>query len=241
MAVEFVRATEGTSLGATLTLNINVSSGTNRVLVAGLAYKSNSVVIPDSVIFNTSENFAIEEGGIDGGDVQCFLYYLIAPTETTADMVFTMPAVRRMVGYVAYFTGVDQSTPFTANTANAQGSDAAPTVDVSSAANEMCIDILAQVSAGPHTIDSNTGTLICNSAAVGGGTDTRGGGQYEVGAATRSMTYGMSGSDHWNIIAGALQTPVSTVIKTVDGLAKASVKVVDGLAIASVKSIMGLE
>jgi hypothetical protein len=241
MAIGFVRSTEGSTTSDPLTLNIQVSAGANRVLVVGVAYKDNNVLTPSSVVFNTTENFLVEHAGVDGGDAQCILYYLAAPTETTADVVITIGSDERVVGFVAYFTGVDQSSPFTAATAQADGTDAAPTVDVSSAANEMCIDIMCQVSAGPDSIDSNSGTLICSGDASGGGTDTRGGGQYQVGQATRSMTYGMSSDDHWNIIAGALQEPLSTVIKTVDDLAKASVKVMDGLAIASVKSIMGLE
>ena len=46
--------------------------------------------------------------------------------------VLTFGSNTRMVGFVAYFTGVDQVNPFTANTNEAQGTDAAPTVDVSS-------------------------------------------------------------------------------------------------------------
>jgi hypothetical protein len=208
MAPPFVRATEGNSTTDTLTLNIQVSAGSNRVLVVGLAYKSNGVLTPTSIVFNGTENFSQELIAADGGDAQCLLYYLTAPTETTADVVITMPASVRMVGYVAYFTDAHQTTPFTANTSEAQGTDVSPTVDISSSADETCIDILAQVSAGPDTATA-THTQICNGAATGGGTDTRGAGQYVVGQATRTMNYGMSSDDHWNIIAGALQEPAA--------------------------------
>ena len=206
MAVTFVRATEGSIVNSVLTLNIEVSAGSDRVLVVGVALKSNSPVTPTSIIFNGVENFDVERIATDDDNAQCVLYYLIAPTETTANVVITMPGSVRMVGYVAYFTGVNQSSPFTENTVDAQGSDNAPTVDISSAADEVCIDILAQVSGGPD-IATATHTEICNGAAIGGGTDTRGAGQYVVGQATRTMNYGMSDADDWNIIAGALQEP----------------------------------
>jgi len=206
MAPPFVRATEGNSTTDTLTLNIQVSAGSDRVLVLGLAYKSNSVLVPTSIVFNGIENFTVERSAADGGDAQCLLYYLTAPTETTADVVITMPSAVRMVGYVAYFTGAHQSSPFTANTNEAQGTNDSPTVDVSSSADETCIDILVQVSAGPDTATA-THTQICNGAAIGGGTDTRGAGQYVVGQATRTMNWTMSDADNWNIIAGALQEP----------------------------------
>ena len=205
----FVRKTEGNSVNTTLTLNIQ-SSGTDRVFVLGLAYKSNSVLAPISVVFNGTENFTLERTAADGGDAQCFLYYLTAPSEVTADVVITMPSTVRMVGYVALFNGVHQTEPFTANTNEVQGTNDSPTVDVSSAADEMCIDILVQVSAGPDTATA-THTEICNGAATGGGTDCRGAAQYVVGQTTRTMNWSMSGSDNWNIIAGALQEPTGGV------------------------------
>lgn len=217
MAVAFVRATEGSDVNTDVVLNIEVSAGSDRVLVVGFAYKSNSVLIPTSVVFNGTENFTLERSAADGGDAQCFFYYLTNPTVTTADVVITMPATVRMVGYVAYFTGVHQTTPFTGNTNEAQGTNDSPTVDISSAADEICIDILVQVSAGPDTAVA-THTQICNGAAIGGGTDCRGAGQYVVGQATRTMNWSMSSDDHWNIIAGALQEPAGGVIEALAGV-----------------------
>lgn len=207
MAVAYVRTTQGAIDDTVLTLNIEVSAGTDRVLVVGLAYRDASVQVPTSILFNTNEAFDVELSAADGGDAQCFLYYLAAPTETTADVVITIPDSARMVGYAAYFTGVDQTNPFTAATAEAQGTNDAPTVDVNSAADEICIDILCQVSAGPDTA-AGAHTEICDGASTGGGSDCRGAGQYVAGQATRTMNYTMSDSDNWNIIAGALQEPV---------------------------------
>ena len=51
-------------------------------------------------------------------------------------------------------------------------------------------------------------TPLCNSAGIGGGTDTRGAGQYVTGSTTTTMDYSMDGSDHWNIIGAALQEAV---------------------------------
>lgn len=206
--VTFVRATEGSANSDTLTLNIQVSSGTNRVLVVGLAFENKDPVTPTSVVFNTSENFTAELIAADGGYAQCALYYLVAPTETTADVVVTLPASDVVCGYVAYFTGVNQSEPFTAATTENSGGDANPTVDVSSASDEIVVDIMSQVSAGPDTISSNSGTKILDQAQTQGGDDLRGGGQYDTGQATTTMEYTMSDSDDWNIIGAALQ-PVS--------------------------------
>ncbi len=214
-ATAFVRVTEGTADATTLTLNIQ-SSGAERVLVFGVAYKSNSPMTPTSLTFNGSENFVIEHIATDAANVQAFLAYLIAPTVTTADVVLTMSSSLRMVGYTALFTGIDQTNPFTANTVDAQGTNAAPTVNVTSASDEIVVDIMGQVSAGPDTATLSH-NLLANGASTGGGTDTRGAGQYVAGTGTRTMDYSMSGSEDWTIVAGALQpagapTPSATDI-----------------------------
>lgn len=206
MAIAWVRDTEGTSTGTTLTLNIQ-SSGADRALVFGVAYRSNSPLTETSLVFNTTENFVLERRAADNANAQCSLFVLPNPSLVTADVVLTMPSSVRMVGYVGLFTGVHQTTPFTAATAEASGADAAPTVNISSAADEMCVDIMAQVSAGPDTATPSH-TAMCNGAATGGGDDTRGAGQYVVGTGTRTMDYSMSSSDDWNIIAAALQEAV---------------------------------
>ena len=206
MPVTFVRFMEGSVVGDTLTINIEVSAGADGVLVFGVAYKSNSVLTETSLDFNTSEAFAIERRAADGGDAQCSLWHLVGPTVTTANCVLVMPSSVRMVGYAAFFTGVDQTNPFTGNTNEANGTDNAPTVDVTSAADEIVVDMLVQVSAGPDAA-TETHTPMANGAATGGGTDTRGASQRAVGQATRTMNWSMADAENWNIIAGGLQAP----------------------------------
>jgi hypothetical protein len=207
MAIAYVRDTDDSAESDTITLSINVSAGTNRVLVFGIAYRNNSVQAVTSLHFNGTENFTQELSAADGVDAQCHLYYLVAPTVTTANVVCTLAASSRLCAYVAYFTGVDQTNPFTAATSEANGTNDAPTTSVISTSDDMCVDIMCQVSAGPDTATPSHNVMM-NRAQTGGGTDCRGCGQYVVGnAPTRTMDYSMSDSDNWNIIAGALQEP----------------------------------
>lgn len=231
MAVTFVRVTEGSIVDSALTLNIEVSAGEDRVLVVGLAYRDNNPQAPNSIVFNGTENFTLEKTALDSDGAQCFLYYLVNPSVTTADVVITMPGSMRMVGYVAYFTGVNQNDPFTAETAEAQGNNDAPTVNINSAADEICIDIMVQVSAGPDTAVASH-TEICNGAATGGGTDTRGCGQYVAGQAVRTMSYAMSDSDDWNIIAGALQEPAAVVEEWLAGISEGAATVTGAIKVS---------
>ena len=206
MAVAWVRDVEGSVVGTTLTINIE-ASGTDAVLIFGVGYKSTSVLTETSLFFNGAEAFSIERRAADGGDAQVSLWVLTGPTLTTANAELIMPSSVRMVGYAACFSGVNQSSPFTANTTEANAVDANPTLSITSAADEICVSIMAMVSNHPNTIVTNTGTLMCNGAAIGGGSDIRGGAQREAGAASRLMDFTTDDSDNWNLIAAALQEP----------------------------------
>jgi len=60
------------------------------------------------------------------------------------------------------------------------------------------------------------------------------------GCGTSTATYGSSGSGDDGWCAKLAIKPITTLIKTINGLAKASVKTNDGLAIASMKTLDGL-
>ncbi len=209
----FVRRTEGSVVNTTLTLSIDGTDGAgDKVLVFGIAYKSNSVIVETSVKWDTAtanEDFTVERRAADGGDVQVSLFYLTGFTEKTANAEIIFPSSVRMVGFVALFTGADQTNPFTGNTTEAQGNDNNPTVSLTSDPGETAIDVMGQVSAGPDTISGNVGTLMMDGAATGGGTDTRGGAARIAGANPITMDFNMSDVDHWNIIAASLQEPSS--------------------------------
>lgn len=205
-----MRRTEGSAVSTILAITIDgTDAAGNKVLIFGVAYKSSSVLTETSMKWDTdtaNEDFTVEHRATDGGDAQCTLWYLTGFTEKTANAELIMPSSVRMVGFVALFTGADQSNPFTANTVDAQGTNGVPIVSLTSSTGETAIDVMAQVSAGPDTITSNSpGTQMMNGAAIGGGTDTRGGAQRVVGANPVSMEYLLSSEDNWNIIAASLQ------------------------------------
>lgn len=237
MVVAYVRTASGNVISDTLTLNIEVSAGSDRVLVVGVAFKEAVPQTPISIVFNGSESFSVERIAADGVDAQCCLYYLTAPSEVTADVVITIGSSELMCGFVSYYTGVDQTNPFTDATDEAQGNDGNPTVTISSDADEVCVDIMAQVSAGPDT-GSGSHTEIMNIAQTTGGTDLRGCGQYAIGQASRTMDWSMSSTDHWNIIAAALQIPSVGWAGEVDGITNPPE--VEGLAVANIAEIDGI-
>jgi len=191
MSIAFVRRTEGAVESDTITLNIQ-SSGNDRCLVVGLAHKKNNPIVPDSVVFNGSENFSLVKIGEIQGKAQTVIYVLIAPSIITADVVITMPTGSlKMTAYVALFTGVDQTDPFvTANVTSAKATSDAPSVNVTSASDEVVVDVMSHVFDGPENINSNSSpnVKLMDVAAIGSNKDVRGGGQWEVGAAVSIYT-----------------------------------------------------
>lgn len=188
------------------TISSFVVSGTDPVLVVKVALKDNSATVT-GVTFNTSETFD-PVGSDRNGNAHSSMWVLEAPTATTADVVISLSGSTRHVSAVSLYTGVDQATPIrAASTTTANGTNAAPTVDITSETGEMVIDSLSQVSAGPDTAAGDN-TERHDTAATGGGTDTRGASQELAGTGgTDTMGWTMGGSDNWAIVGAALQEP----------------------------------
>ncbi len=200
--------TVATSEGTTsLTISSHVVSGTDPVLIVKVACKGvlNEVtsVKWDSAGVNQS---LIRLNSDVNGNADAEIWFLANPTAKTADITIAMGSSTRVVAAASTYTGVNQTSPFrTAASASANGTDASPTVNVVALANEMVVDSLCQVSAGPDTATGDH-TERHDDAAVSGGTDTRGASQEKASTgATETMGWAMSGSDNWAICAGALQ------------------------------------
>lgn len=198
------------SASSPYTLSSHVVSGTNPALIVKLSYKSNNPDTGITVVWDVAtENQSFTKLiGVDGGNAQAELWYLEAPVVKTADITITAGSGLRLVASAASYSGVDQTNPFriAANNSNT-GSDNAPTVDITALNGEVVVDSLSQVSAGPHTA-TEAHTPRHNDAATGGGTDTRGASQEKSSTgAVETMSWSMSGSDDWGIVAGALQEP----------------------------------
>ena len=197
------------SFGKVYTITGHQVSGTDPTLVVCVQYKAASATLT-GITFNGTENLSRVGNVATNNDCFAELWVLAAPTVTTADVVITFSANTRMAGAAHTYSDVDQANPFrTAAAADANGTDATPTVDVVALAGEMVIDAMSQVSAGPDTISTFTGDFKRqDQASTGGGDDVRGGSQEIASAgATETMGYTMSGSDSWAIVAAPLQAP----------------------------------
>ncbi len=208
-----------------VTISSHVVSGTDPVLVVKVAQKGSRTVT--GITWNGTENLTQLNTDING-DARADIWYLAAPTATTADVVVTLSGnTTRKVAAASTYSGVHQSVPFRveANSSN-NGTNTNPTTNVVANFPEMVVDSMCQVSAGPDTINSQSSTNRSDDTAVGGGTDCRGAsGEIASSGATETMDYNMSSNDNWAICAGALQQPGSIEADktfTVDAFLKAT-------------------
>jgi len=183
-------------------------SGSDRVLIAGVVYYHTNTTI-DTITFNSVALTEIPGSAYDpGGDYHLRWYYLIAPDtgSNTFSYSFTGLGGTYDSGVVAYvFTGAHQTTPY-GTVVKDTASSTTPSVTVSSATDEIVIDIL---------IITNVGTLT-----VGAGQTQRAnaitplayikyGGSTEDGASSTTMSWSNSSSTFW-VYSGLPVKPLST-------------------------------
>lgn len=185
-------------------------SGSNVILISKVSYKNASDQIA-SVRWRTAgdagDTLTYLRDDVNG-DARSAIYYLINPAQASRFVRVSFSTSVRVALSASIYTGVHQTTPFSSdNGANGTGGDVE--VSVTSTNDEMAIDCLCQVSAGPHTATADH-TQRANLAGIGGGTDVRHASQekLDVGPAIL-MHWIMSGSDNWALSAGILQ-PAAT-------------------------------
>ncbi len=178
---------------------MHTASGTNRLLV---------VVVHGNT--QARRVISVTHGGtpltykdrIDGGPTTYAwveIWYLTAPATGEQTIIVTLdaPDTATWTATSISFANVDQTTPL-GTAATATGADAAPTVDVSSAANDLVVsgvtydDVgMITLTVGPGQTDQHSGVVT---GQVGFGVSTA------LGAATVGMSWMLSGARPWRIM-----------------------------------------
>ena len=209
MAIAHGSTTVAASAGSSvLTISNHVVSGKDVVLVVKVALTPTSRTIT-GITWNGSENLTLVKRD-QGTDAACELWYLANPTKATADVVISISGSTVIVAAASTYTGVDKVSPLRlATAASANGTDDSPTVDVVTLKNDMVVDSLCQVSAGPDTAIGDH-TERHDAATTGVGDDVRGASQEKVSiGGTITMGWSMSSSDSWALVAVPLRTPLA--------------------------------
>ena len=139
-----------------------------------------------------------------GDNAHVEIWYLVAPTTGTHDVVISQSGANDVVGGATSWTGVDQATPF-GPTAVADGTASPATVDVTSASSEVVVDVVGARNAATLTVGAGQTQRWNLGAGV-----IDGGGSSEPGAATVAMSWTLMGTFEW-AIAGVSLKPSSGV------------------------------
>lgn len=189
MAVEYTGDVgSGTNRGfASLTFSVTVSDNDDRLMVIAIAaYNPGGSAISSVTYDGVAATFITNQSTPSHGFVA--LYYLVAPTVGTADVVVTFgSATNALVCGAGVFRNVDQTTPIS----NAV-EDRDSTIDVSSATGNMVVDIFGVWPTGTYT--EGTGqTPIFQLDDGHDGID--GNMSYEAGSSTVTMDWTPGGTD----------------------------------------------
>lgn len=134
-------------------------TGTERVLI--VTVNINGTMVVNSVTYNSVPLTFI--GGVNNV-VRGEIWYLIAPDTGANTILVTLASGAQKIGGAQSYTGASQVTPI-GTFVSATGSSTAPTVNVTTAVGEGCIDVLS--TAATATVGAGQ-TQIYNSVTAAG-------------------------------------------------------------------------
>lgn len=187
-AVTCIGSSSSSANNRTLTFSHTVATGTNRLLLVGIAVRSSSVTVSSVTYGGTalSQYGSATRSGTSG--VRMYLYRLLSPASGTANVVVSLSGTVRVAAGASTFINVDQDAPL-GTFVSATGSSSSPTVAVPSATGDVVFDTFAVYSSTTATADSGQTKLWENhsQSKLAGGSSTRPGDEgVEMGWSTGS-------------------------------------------------------
>lgn len=203
-SVTFDAAASGfTGNGTSVTISHTVANQPNRHMSAGASFVNGAGQVLSTVVFNGSEGLTQSTTDVSGNR-KSELWYRLAPTATTANVVFTI-TVAAANGFVcgtlsAY--GAHQSIPYSNGAGTtSNGISTAPSLTVVSAASEL-VFINVCYRTGVLTADGtwNTAWNVTSTPNT-----VIGYGAYLAGAASVTLTASGTISTNWSCVGGAIK------------------------------------
>ena len=211
-------ATNSSGTSTSLSFSHSTGSGTNRLLVVGVAYGSTATgPTITSVTFSGTSNYLINAGMLiaNGTTRRVEIFYMVAPpVSTTGNVIVTFPTgISYAVAGAVTFAGVNQTAPIRTFASNT-GTDAAPTVNVTTSAGDLVFDTVV-VGNATLTPDGSQSSLwnVLQGTNLRGAASTK---AATTGSTTMSWTAG-SGQT-WAIGAVAIEPlPTRTTTRSTFG------------------------
>lgn len=219
--IEYVSITDapnspntGGNFSYTVSYPVSVSAGSNRILVLSAQSRRSSSISPASITgctFNGSENFTFvrrDEKVPGSSNLKTELWYLVAPTETTANVVCSyannQSDLTRTFS-VSYLTGVSQSAPIDASAGSNGTSTTLSTVVTTVAQGAWIIDSAYGRHDAGLTVGSGQTTRTDRLIILDGLGVSTVNGKATPGAETMDWT---QGSDDWSYSAMSLKPAI---------------------------------
>lgn len=238
MAIAFVVAGSGTNsgVGTTLTISLNVGSGTDRGLIAAVWANTNVAISAAYAAVAMSEIASIKYSSTNE---TLHIYALSNPTANTNNLVFTGSGSIEMFGMGASYTGCHQTTAsLLTNTASAETAATSPITQSTTPTNANCWGIAA--CGGQRNASASTGvTTRAGNATQGTIGDSNG---TITQASPYSMSFTIASPLRQLLLVGSINEPGAAGpanLKSLDGNVKANMKSFDGNVLANIKSISG--
>lgn len=205
MAIALDAASSTSAMSANPVIFSHTVSGADRFLIVGASWANGSSVTVTGVTYDSVAMTLIdEESNLDsfGSPLGASLWGLIGPNTGTHDVSITFDSggpAPALCG-ASSWTGVHQTTPL-GTAAKATGDGTTPTVNVTSAANEVVVDVMVGYLSSGTPGTGQTADWNLDSLSVTGA------GSHEAGAGTVTMSWTIGGgfTDNWRIVAVPLK------------------------------------
>jgi uncharacterized repeat protein (TIGR01451 family) len=190
--------------GTTLTWSHTVGSGTNRILIVGVAIHNSARTVSSATYGGQNLNY-IGQSVDGGGKIIVNLYELLAPPVGTTNVTIIINAGDHLSGGAVSFTGVSQTTPL-GNFASAGGGPVSSgSVNVASATNELVVDIMGTTGDAITLTPGGNQTQRWNISTGSGGADALGASSTQLGAGTVTMSWTLNHPQAWALGAVSLK------------------------------------
>ncbi len=218
--VTYDNASSGTGNLLSMSFAHTVGTGNQRLLVVGLTIR-NGLNLGTSVSYGGAGLTLLRATRNHDNAVRAEMWYLKNPASGTANVTVTMLGIAKVAVGAVSFSGVDQTTPFGAVSADSSTNTGTtnPTTTVASATGNTVIDVAA-LEGDAGTITAGSGqTQRWTNATGSAGSDIRGTGSTEPGAASVTMSETKTNTAKWAIIAASIRphpTPSLSILKFAD-------------------------
>lgn len=210
MAIADITATAGpTGFLSTYTWS-HTCAGSNRVIYVRLAQRFNSAVTGVTYAGTALTRLAQQKSPSDQ-IVNVELWRLVNPASGANNVSVALSTARYVAASAVSMSGVDQATS-DGTPVVASNNSSSPSVSVSSATDQVVVDVVAVwTDAGTVTASATGGQTVDSNAYNGNSTNNgvRGVHSHITGAASTAMSYSLSGATEWAEAAVAV-LPLNT-------------------------------